>query len=115
MPLYPKEENIQSYFFKGERSFIFAFFLRGAKRAYIDVEFSMLKCDSEKAINCRETFNLYYFESYADVASSTYPPWQERPYIKIDTIAAGKLFSNSEGENDKEINRKTWTLGPLTK
>nr|XP_039251463.1 ephrin type-A receptor 5-like [Styela clava] len=87
---------------------------QGAKRAYIDVEFSMMKCDSAKTKNCRETFNLYYYENDKDVASSTFPPWRERPYIKIDTIAAGKRFINGDS-NEKGINRKTWTLGPLKK
>ena len=87
--------------------------LRGAEIAYIDVEFSMMKCDNLES-SCKETFNLYYFESDRDDASSTFPPWRENPYIKIDTIA-GERFSTSDRDVNEGINFKTWSIGPLTK
>ncbi|XP_076805760.1 ephrin type-A receptor 4-A-like [Clavelina lepadiformis] len=86
---------------------------RGAEIAYIDVEFSMMKCDNLES-SCKETFNLYYFESDRDDASSTFPPWRENPYIKIDTIA-GERFSTSDRDVNEGINFKTWSIGPLTK
>ena len=74
----------------------------------------MRKCEDLNS-DCRETFNLYYFEVDNDVASSTFPPWRENPYVKIDTIAAGERFDSSDVDRTEGINHKTWTLGPLTK
>ena len=87
---------------------------RNAKRAYIDVEFSMRECVDLHS-DCKETFELYYFEYNHDVASSTFPPWRENPYIKIDTIAAGERFGFSDVDSSEGVNHKTWTLGPLSK
>ena len=87
---------------------------RDAKRAYIDVEFSIRKCQDLKK-DCKETFNLYYYETDFDDASSTFPPWKENPYVKIDTIAAGKRFDSSDVDTAEGVNHKTWTLGPLTR
>ena len=70
----------------------------------------MRKCD-----DCKETFNLYYFEADTDEASSTYPPWRENPYVKIDTIAAAERFDSSDANIADGVNFKTWTLGPLTR
>jgi len=73
-----------------------------------------MKCD-ELDTSCSETFNLYYYEADSDDASSTFPPWREKPYVKIDTIAAGERFSVSSPGRKDGINKKTWTLGPLSK
>nr|XP_039250605.1 ephrin type-A receptor 5-like [Styela clava] len=80
--------------------------IRGAQRINIEIEFSIAKCDwpGVDLDYCRQTFNLFYYESHRDVASSTFPPWQEKPYIKIDTVAANS--------ND-EINKKIFSIGPL--
>ena len=65
-----------------------------------------------KCLECRETFTLYYYPSSTDVASSTFPPWRENPYIKLDTIAAGERFeSNNIGPDG--INKKTLVIDKL--
>ena len=66
-----------------------------------------MKCES-----CRETFTLYYYPSSDDVASSTFPPWRESPFIKIDTVAANSRFDAEEMRKDG-INQKTLVMGPL--
>ena len=66
-----------------------------------------MKCE-----NCRETFTLYYYPSSDDVASSTFPPWRESPFIKIDTVAANSRFDGEEMRREG-INRKTLVIGPL--
>lgn len=72
----------------------------------MEIEFSITKCDWPGMNDdyCRQTFNLFYYESEQDVASSTFPPWQERPYVKVDTVAA-----NSQNE----INKKTFSISNL--
>ncbi|XP_039250528.2 ephrin type-B receptor 3-like isoform X1 [Styela clava] len=77
------------------------------QRLHIEIEFSITKCDNpllKSAKYCRETFNLYYYESNSDVASSTFPPWRAKAYKKVDTVA-----SNTDGP----FNNKTFTVGPL--
>ena len=32
---------------------------------------------------CKETFNLYYYETDRDEATSTFPPWNEAAYTKV--------------------------------
>lgn len=66
-----------------------------------------MKCEE-----CRETFTLYYYPSSSNVASSTFPPWQENPFIKIDTVAAGERFESSNA-GPGGINKKTLVIGPL--
>ncbi|XP_076803976.1 ephrin type-A receptor 4-A-like [Clavelina lepadiformis] len=80
---------------------------KSAKRVYIDIEFSVMKCP-----DCRETFTLYYYPSSANVASSTFPPWRENPFIKIDTVAASERF-DSDNAGPSGINKKTLVIGPL--
>nr|XP_039250024.1 ephrin type-A receptor 5-like isoform X1 [Styela clava] len=77
----------------------------GAQRVYMDITYSMMKCDT-----CKETFTLYYYQSNSDVASSTFPRWQAQPYIKIDTVAAGTRFDASSSSNGG-INHKTFSIG----
>lgn len=86
---------------------LFLFECRGATRLHVEIEFSIQKCDSPELVTakyCRETFNLFYYESDTDVASSTFPLWREKPYEKVDTVAAN---------NDGNINKKKFTIGPL--
>ena len=55
---------------------------------------------------------MYYYPSPDNVASSTFPPWKEKPFVKIDTVAAGSRFVSSDAGPDG-INRKTLEVGPL--
>uniref|UniRef100_H2ZQR7 receptor protein-tyrosine kinase n=1 Tax=Ciona savignyi TaxID=51511 RepID=H2ZQR7_CIOSA len=66
--------------------------------------------DVPNVATCKETFNLYYYETDRDEAT-LFPPWREGTYIKVDTIAADKRF----GPGSKETNFETRDIGPLTK
>ena len=58
---------------------------------------------------CKETFNLYYYES--DGRHDT-PDWNKNKYTKIDTIAADRRFR--PGERNAS-NKETREIGPLSK
>lgn len=75
---------------------------------YIDIEYSVMQCEE-----CKETFSMFYYPSSEDIASSTFPPWKESPYIKIDTITANARFENGEIRMEDGINKKTIAIGPL--
>lgn len=74
----------------------------------MDVEYSIEQCSSDKKdAKCKETFNLFYYQATKDIASSTFPPWRERPYVKIDTVAANA--------GPQQINKKTFSFGSLSR
>lgn len=58
--------------------------------------FTMRKCskiiDSTNLQQCKETFNLYYFDAGSDFANALRPSWDALTYKRIDKIAADKLF-----------------------
>ncbi|XP_070560488.1 ephrin type-B receptor 1-B-like [Ptychodera flava] len=84
-----------------------------ANRVAVEVEFSMRECvDIPNAVSCKETFDLYYYETDLDNADSNWPTWASPPYKKIDRIAAGGRFSDGSNE---VINRETRFFGPTTK
>lgn len=58
---------------------------------------------------CKETFNLYYYES--DGRHDT-PEWNKNEYSKIDTIAADRRFRPGEMNAS---NKETREIGPLSK
>ena len=58
---------------------------------------------------CKETFNLFYYES--DGRHDT-PDWNNQKYKKVDTIAADKRFK--PGERNAS-NVETREIGPLSK
>nr|CAB3242926.1 ephrin type-A receptor 5-like [Phallusia mammillata] len=94
--IYPKDNWIRSPYISAKEG----------ERIYIDLEYSIDQCSSDKKdAKCKETFNLFYYQAKADVASSTFPPWRENPYKKIDTVAANA--------GSQEINRKTFSVGSL--
>lgn len=65
---------------------------RAATRLYVEIRFTMMECASLNMRHCRETFNLYYYESDSDDATPTHPAWMENPYTKVSTIAADHLL-----------------------
>uniref|UniRef100_H2ZQS0 receptor protein-tyrosine kinase n=1 Tax=Ciona savignyi TaxID=51511 RepID=H2ZQS0_CIOSA len=67
--------------------------------------------DVPNVATCKETFNLYYYETDETKQPLLFPPWREGTYIKVDTIAADKRF----GPGSKETNFETRDIGPLTK
>uniref|UniRef100_A0A665TP90 Ephrin type-B receptor 3 n=1 Tax=Echeneis naucrates TaxID=173247 RepID=A0A665TP90_ECHNA len=87
---------------------------KGVLRVYVELKFSVRDCASIPNIpgSCKETFNLFYYESEGDTATDTSPLWRENPYTKVDTIAPDESFSLLEAGR---INTKVRSFGPLSK
>ncbi|KAK2895543.1 ephrin type-B receptor 3 isoform X1 [Channa argus] len=87
---------------------------KGVLRVYVELKFSVRDCASIPNIpgSCKETFNLFYYESDGDTATDTSPLWRENPYVKVDTIAPDESFSLLEAGR---INTKVRSFGPLSK
>ncbi|XP_035998075.1 ephrin type-B receptor 2 isoform X1 [Fundulus heteroclitus] len=91
---------------------------RGAQRIHVQMKFSVRDCSSVPNVpgSCKETFNLYYYESDSDVATKVFPPWMENPWVKVDTIAADESFSQVElGGRVMKINREVRSFGPVSR
>ncbi|XP_027026036.1 ephrin type-B receptor 2 [Tachysurus fulvidraco] len=91
---------------------------RGAQRIHVEIKFSVRDCSSIPNVpgSCKETFNLYYFESDSDTASKVYPQWMENPWIKVDTIAADESFSQVDlGGRVMKINTEVRSFGPVSR
>ncbi|XP_069033235.1 ephrin type-B receptor 4b isoform X1 [Embiotoca jacksoni] len=70
---------------------------RGAATTlYVEIRFSMMECSGLNQRHCKETFNLYYYQSDSDEATPTHPAWMENPYTKVATIAADHLRRSGE-------------------
>ncbi|XP_011609883.2 ephrin type-B receptor 4 isoform X1 [Takifugu rubripes] len=86
---------------------------QGASQVYVELRFTMMECSSSTHHrSCKETFNLFYYQTDSDDATYSYPPWMENPYTKVDTVAADFLLR--EG-GERKFNMKTFKLGPLSK
>ncbi len=60
---------------------------RGATQVYVELLFTMIECSSRSTHHrsCKETFNLYYYQSDTADATATHPAWMENPYTKVHT------------------------------
>ncbi|XP_015260165.1 PREDICTED: ephrin type-A receptor 8-like [Cyprinodon variegatus] len=79
----------------------------GAKRIYIEVKFTLRDCNSMPGVlgTCKETFNLYYYESDRAVGSAV----RDSQFIKIDTIAADESFTGVDlGVRRLKLNTELW-------
>ncbi|XP_078523168.1 ephrin type-B receptor 3-like isoform X4 [Lissotriton helveticus] len=87
---------------------------RESQRVYVEMKFTVRDCNSIPNIpgSCKETFNLFYYESDSDSASENSPFWMENPYVKVDTIAPDESFSKLESGR---VNTKVRSFGPLSK
>ncbi|CAJ1051918.1 ephrin type-A receptor 8 isoform X3 [Xyrichtys novacula] len=86
----------------------------GARRIYIEVKFTLRDCNSMPGVlgTCKETFNLYYYESDRAVGSTI----RENQFIKIDTIAADESFTGVDlGVRRLKLNTEIRGVGPLTR
>ncbi|XP_067361399.1 ephrin type-A receptor 8 isoform X6 [Channa argus] len=86
----------------------------GARRIYIEVKFTLRDCNSMPGVlgTCKETFNLYYYESDRAVGSAI----RENQFIKIDTIAADESFTGVDlGVRRLKLNTEVRGVGPLSK
>ncbi|XP_051517010.1 ephrin type-B receptor 4b isoform X2 [Myxocyprinus asiaticus] len=87
---------------------------RGASQVYVEIRFTMMECSAMPSNyrTCKETFNLYYYQSDEDNATPTHPTWMENPYSKVDTVAADFLLRRG---GERKFNVKTVRVGPLSK
>ena len=91
---------------------------RGAQRIHVQMKFSVRDCSSIPNVpgSCKETFNLYYYESDSDTANKVSPAWMENPWIKVDTIAADESFSQVDlGGRVMKINTEVRSFGPVSR
>ncbi|KAM4713930.1 ephrin type-B receptor 4b-like [Anableps anableps] len=65
---------------------------RAATTLYVEIRFTMMECAAIDQRHCKETFNLYYYQSDSDEATPTHPAWMENPYTKASAIAADHLL-----------------------
>ncbi|XP_058037932.1 ephrin type-B receptor 4 isoform X3 [Ahaetulla prasina] len=90
----------------------------GATYVYAELRFTVVECFSIPRVtrSCKETFNVFFYEADVDLASATFPPWMENPYVKVDTVAAEHLTRKRPGtEASGKVNVKTLRVGPLSK
>ncbi|XP_017203020.2 ephrin type-A receptor 5 isoform X11 [Oryctolagus cuniculus] len=86
----------------------------GASRIFIELKFTLRDCNSLPGGlgTCKETFNMYYFESDDENGRSI----KENQYIKIDTIAADESFTELDlGDRVMKLNTEVRDVGPLTR
>ncbi|XP_061583999.1 ephrin type-A receptor 8 [Cololabis saira] len=87
---------------------------QGARRIYIELKFTLRDCNSMPGVlgTCKETFNLYYYESDRAVGAGI----RENQFIKIDTIAADESFTGVDlGVRRLKLNTEVRGVGPLNR
>ncbi|KAG7457047.1 hypothetical protein MATL_G00242370 [Megalops atlanticus] len=91
---------------------------RSAQRIYVEMRFTVRDCGSIPNVpgSCKETFNLYYYETDSVIATKGTAFWMEAPYLKVDTIAADESFSQVDfGGRLMKVNTEVRSFGPLSK
>uniref|UniRef100_A0A8C2L727 receptor protein-tyrosine kinase n=1 Tax=Cyprinus carpio TaxID=7962 RepID=A0A8C2L727_CYPCA len=86
----------------------------GAQRVYIEIKFTLRDCNSLPGVmgTCKETFNLYYYESNNDKERYI----RENQFTKIDTIAADESFTQVDiGDRIMKLNTEVRDVGILTR
>ncbi|KAK1340186.1 hypothetical protein QTO34_018751 [Cnephaeus nilssonii] len=87
------------------------------QRIFVELQFTLRDCSSipGAAGTCKETFNVYYLETEADLGRGRPRPGSGRPR-KIDTIAADESFTQGDlGERKMKLNTEVRELGPLSR
>uniref|UniRef100_A0A6Q2ZLW7 receptor protein-tyrosine kinase n=1 Tax=Esox lucius TaxID=8010 RepID=A0A6Q2ZLW7_ESOLU len=90
----------------------------GAQRIYVEMRFTVRDCSSIPNVpgSCKETFNLYYYETDVVIATKGTDFWMQAPYLKVDTIAADESFSQVDfGGRLMKVNTEVRSFGPLSK
>ncbi|XP_063049004.1 ephrin type-A receptor 4-like [Engraulis encrasicolus] len=85
-----------------------------AQRIYIEIKFTLRDCNSLPGVmgTCKETFNLYYYESNNDKERYI----RENQFNKIDTIAADESFTQVDiGDRIMKLNTEVRDVGVLTR
>ena len=75
----------------------------------LEITFSVV-CFNEE--NCRETFTVYNYQADSDEATSTFPPWNDNLYDKMDTLAADKNLDRSK-KGKFVVTTKVLEISPL--
>ncbi|KAM8904371.1 LOW QUALITY PROTEIN: ephrin type-A receptor 4-like [Spinachia spinachia] len=86
----------------------------GAQRVYIEIKFTLRDCNSLPGVmgTCKETFNLYYYESNNDKERYI----RENQFGKIDTIAADESFTQVDiGDRIMKLNTEVRDVGALSR
>ncbi|KAL8568094.1 hypothetical protein ACOMHN_000318 [Nucella lapillus] len=82
----------------------------------IEVRFSMRRCsrltDPNNLQQCKETFNLYYYESNDDYANDKFPTWDTETYTLIDKVAADYMWETTSDKITINTERRSVTLNP---
>ncbi|KAB0364810.1 hypothetical protein FD754_008966 [Muntiacus muntjak] len=87
------------------------------QRIFVELQFTLRDCSSipGAAGTCKETFNVYYLETEADLGRGRTRPGSSRPR-KIDTIAADESFTQGDlGERKMKLNTEVREIGPLSR
>uniref|UniRef100_G3TJ31 Ephrin type-A receptor 10 n=1 Tax=Loxodonta africana TaxID=9785 RepID=G3TJ31_LOXAF len=87
------------------------------QRIFIELQFTLRDCSSIPGATgtCKETFNVYYLETEADLGRGRLRPASSRPR-KIDTIAADESFTQGDlGERKMKLNTEVREIGPLSR
>ncbi|KAK7093365.1 ephrin type-A receptor 4-like isoform X2 [Littorina saxatilis] len=69
----------------------------------IEIRFTMRKCsrltDASSLQQCKETFNLFYFEANDDFANDKFPTWDPETYTLRDKVAADYMWEKTTDDN----------------
>ncbi|XP_057601275.1 ephrin type-A receptor 10 isoform X1 [Hippopotamus amphibius kiboko] len=87
------------------------------QRIFVELQFTLRDCSSIPGASgtCKETFNVYYLETEADLGRGRPRPGGSRPR-KIDTIAADESFTQGDlGERKMKLNTEVREIGPLSR
>ncbi|XP_003471486.2 ephrin type-A receptor 10 [Cavia porcellus] len=87
------------------------------QRIFVELQFTLRDCSSipGAAGTCKETFNVYYLETEADLGRGRLRLGGNRPR-KIDTIAADESFTQGDlGERKMKLNTEVREIGPLSR
>uniref|UniRef100_A0A8C2YNU1 receptor protein-tyrosine kinase n=1 Tax=Chinchilla lanigera TaxID=34839 RepID=A0A8C2YNU1_CHILA len=87
------------------------------QRIFVELQFTLRDCSSipGAAGTCKETFNVYYLETEADLGHGRPRLGGNRPR-KIDTIAADESFTQGDlGERKMKLNTEVREIGPLSR
>ncbi|XP_008848433.1 ephrin type-A receptor 10 isoform X2 [Nannospalax galili] len=87
------------------------------QRIFVELKFTLRDCSSIPGASgtCKETFNVYYLETEADLGRGRPRLGGSRPR-KIDTIAADESFTQGDlGERKMKLNTEVREIGPLSR
>ena len=89
---------------------------QGANRIHVEVKFTMYECTGiSDAQLCKETFDVYFYQSNEDDATDSNPDWTSPPYERVARIAAEGRFSDPDTPDENVVNVQTKNFGPVTK